>query len=84
MGFEFKLMKKWWYETGPTEMATVDLVTTDEWGSTSPHHMTTNVITDPVINNFSNTYYIVGYWYQRPSGTDPRFYGCKVDYERPE
>ena len=80
--YNFKLMRKQWFQNDATAMATVSGSTNDYAAASAVRYTTTNAITDPVINTLNSSYYIAGRWHATDGlGDAVRFYGCLVDYE---
>lgn len=78
--FEFKLMRKQWYDVTATKMATVKGSTNDFAPANAVRHTTTNSINEPVINTMNSSYYVIGRWSVNGMGDAVRFYGCLVSY----
>jgi hypothetical protein len=79
--YNFKLMRKQWFQVGATPMATVSGSTNALAPDNSVRHTTTNDINEPIINTSISSYYISGNWSVNGMGDAVRFYGCLVGYD---
>ena len=79
--YNFKLMRKQWYEVTATPMASVSGSTNDFASANAVRYTTTNSIDESIINTLNSSYYITGRWNVSGLGDSVRFYGCLIAYE---
>ena len=79
--YNFKLMRKRWFDVAATEMAKVSGSTNVYASANAVRYATTYTIAEPVINTMNSSYYISGRWHVDGMGDAVRFYGCLIDYD---
>lgn len=81
--FSFRLMRRSWYETSASAMATVTGLTNDMVPGNFVRATTTQTVTEPIVSTMRNVYYVAGSWEMEDARvTDSiRFYGCQIDFQ---
>lgn len=81
--FSFRLMRRAWYETSASAMASVTGLTNDMVPGNFIRATTSQAVTDPIVSTMRNVYYVAGSWEMGDASvTDSiRFYGCQIDFQ---